>query len=153
MLSAEEVLALIPHRSPFRFIDRILEIDDSSVFGEYTFRPDESFYEGHFPRNPVTPAAILMEAMAQIGLVALGLYLIEKEEGIEAARSMTSLFTEAEVEFTHVVRPGDTIRVRSNKVFWRRRKIRAKVTVVLTDGTLVAEGTLAGFAARGDQVD
>lgn len=144
-LSIDEVLALLPQQPPFRFLDRLLELDDAHAVGEYTFRADESFYAGHFPGDPVTPGVILLETMCQTGLVALGIYLLGLEvPRAEVARTVT-LFTDAQVEFERVVRPGDTVRVRAEKVLWRRRKLKSNVTLVLADGTSVARGTVAGM--------
>jgi 3-hydroxyacyl-[acyl-carrier-protein] dehydratase len=148
MLTSAEVLELIPQQRPFRFIDRLVEIQETGAVGEYTFRADESFYAGHFPGDPVTPGVILIETMCQTGLVALGIYLLglEAPRG-EVAKTIT-LFTDCEVEFERVVRPGDTVRVVAEKVFWRRRKLKSNVVLTLADGTGVAKGTVAGMGVR-----
>lgn len=145
MLTPEEVLALVPQAKPFRFIDRLIEIDEAHAVGEYTFRPEEWFYTGHFPGHPVTPGVILIETMCQTGLVALGIHLLGLElERSEVAKTVT-LFTESNVEFSRIVRPGETVRVKAEKVFWRRRKLKSSVTLELGDGTVVAQGTVAGM--------
>ncbi len=161
-LSMEEVLALIPQQRPFRFLDRLIALDEVHAVGEYTFRQDETFYAGHFPGDPVTPGVILLEAMCQTGLVALGIYLLGLEQPREEVAKTVTLFTEAQVEFEKVVRPGDTIRVEAEKVFWRRRKLKSQVKLSLVSSTrspsaplvgdLVAHGTVAGMGVpRGDQ--
>lgn len=149
-LSAEEVLALIPQQRPFRFIDRLIELSDTRAVGEYTFRPDETFYPGHFPGDPVTPGVILIETMCQTGLVALGIYLLGLEVPKEEVAKTVTLFTDCQVEFERIVRPGDTVRVEAEKVFWRRRKLKSNVVLSLANGDSVAKGTVAGMGvARG----
>ena len=147
-LTAEEVLSIIPQQKPFRFIDRIVSIDDARAVGEYTFRSDESFYAGHFPGDPVTPGVILIETMCQTGLVALGIYLLGLEAPKDEVAQTVTLFTEAEVEFERVVRPGETVRVTAEKLYWRRRKLKSNVVLTLADGTPVAKGTVAGMGVR-----
>ena len=71
-LTKAEVLALVPQQAPFRFIDEIIELDDNGITAAYTWKHDESFYEGHFPSNPITPGVVLLEASAQAGVVAFG---------------------------------------------------------------------------------
>ena len=143
-LSPSEVLARLPQQEPFRFVDEIHEIDDEHVVASYRWREDADFYRGHFPGNPVTPGVLLVESMAQSAVVALGLYLIEKELPMEASKLVT-LFTDVNVEFSGVVRPGQRVLVRGRKLFFRRRKLRSEAEMRLEDGTLVCSGTLSGM--------
>src|SRR5438477_9477834 len=57
------VLDAMPHRSPFRFIDEILELDEDHIVAAYRYSADADFYRGHFPGNPITPGVLLLEAM------------------------------------------------------------------------------------------
>ena len=143
-LSPGELLARLPQRDPFRFVDEILEIDDDHVVAAYTWKADSDFYRGHFPGNPVTPGVLLVESMAQAAVVALGLYLLDKESPDEA-RKLVTLFTDLNVEFSGVVRPGQRVLIRGRKLFFRRRKLRSESEMRLEDGTLVCSGTLSGM--------
>lgn len=136
------ILGMIPQAPPFRFVDSIDLLSDTSVAGSYRFRVDDWFYAGHFPGNPVTPGVILIECMAQIGVVALGLYLQEKS-GRPNNRIIT-LFTEAEAAFYTPVMPGAKVRVIGNLVYFRHAKIKVKTAATLEDGSLAAEAVLAG---------
>ena len=151
MLTPEKVLALIPQQPPFRFIDRLVELRDATAVGEYTFKENEFFYAGHFPGNPLTPGVILIEAMCQTGLVALGIHLLGMELPEEEVARTITLFTDADVEFARVVPPGSTVRVNAEKLFWRRRKLKSKVELTLDDGTYVAGGTVSGMGVPREQ--
>jgi 3-hydroxyacyl-[acyl-carrier-protein] dehydratase len=150
MLTPDEVLAIIPQQRPFRFIDELVEIDADHAIGEYTFRHDEGFYEGHFPGHPVTPGVILLETMCQTGLVALGIHLLGLELPRDEVAKTVTLFTDSQVEFERIVRPGDKVRVTAEKIFWRRRKLKSSVVLTLADGTPVARGTVAGMGVPRD---
>ena len=142
----QEVLALVPQQEPFRFIDGIDEIDPEHIVAHYTFREDADFYRGHFPGNPITPGVILTEAMAQVGVVSFGLYLLSLEEnGREEVEKLLTIFTDASVEFTGMVLPGQRVTTTGRKEMFRRRKLRASVEMELDDGTVVASGTLSGM--------
>jgi 3-hydroxyacyl-[acyl-carrier-protein] dehydratase len=153
-LSSEEklrqVLSLIPQAEPFRFVDHIFEIDRDHVAGQYTFKVDEWFYRGHFPGNAVTPGVILLETMAQIGIVSLALYRL-LEDGKDPSQFVT-YFQDAQVEFLHPVYPGDTVTVKSRCLVWRRGKIKAQVDLFLGD-VLAASGILAGMGVRANDAE
>jgi 3-hydroxyacyl-[acyl-carrier-protein] dehydratase len=144
VLTPAEVLARIPQREPFRFVDEILEIDDEHVVAAYRWRPESDFYRGHFPGDPVTPGVLLIECLAQASVVALGAYLLAKELPEEEAAKIVPFFSDANVDFTGMVPPGARVRMESRKVFWRRRKLRVEGSVVLEDGTVACSGTLSG---------
>jgi 3-hydroxyacyl-[acyl-carrier-protein] dehydratase len=127
LLTPTQVLDLLPQKPPFRFLDEIVELSETHAVGRCTFRPEHGFYAGHFPGDPITPGVILMEAMAQTGVVALGIYLKAMEVSLEELRRWTSIFTEAEVEFHDIVRPGERVTTRAEKLFFRRSKLRARM--------------------------
>ncbi len=143
-LTPKQVLDLVPQRDPFRFIDDILELDDDHIVGTYRFHPDTEFYRGHFPGNPVTPGVILIESLAQVGIVALGIYLFAQESEADTTKMM-ALFTDVNVEFAGIVNPGDRVTTTAEKIFYRRRKLRSKVEMKLDDGTIVCWGTVSGM--------
>lgn len=152
-LTAGDVLALVPQREPFRFVDEILEVDADHIVSRYTFRPEADFYRGHFPGNPITPGVLLIEAMAQTGVVALGIYLVGGERGRDEVRRVLTVFTDVTAEFSGVVKPGDTVTITARKIFFRRMKLRSEVEMRKADGTLVASATLAGMGIEAPGVD
>jgi len=147
-LTKGEILAELPQKAPFRFVDEILEISDEKIVAAYRFREDHEFYRGHFPGNPVTPGVILVEAMAQVGVVALGIHLLAQQAGIEEARKVVTMFTDMHVDFTGIVRPGDRVITTGRKVFFRRLKLRSAVEMRLEDGSVVCSGALSGIGVR-----
>ncbi len=144
-LTPAEVLSAMPHRPPFRFVDEIVELDSDHIVAAYRFPEDADFYRGHFPGNPITPGVLLLEAMAQAGVVAHGIYLLGPSSGGVACPPMLTLFTDATVEFTGIVRPGQRVLIRGRKLLFRRRLLRSSVEMELEDGTVVCRGTLSGM--------
>ena len=144
----EAILAAVPQQPPFRFIDDILEMDELGITGRYRFREDEYFYRGHFPGRPITPGVILIETMAQTGVVAFGLYLNLLKTGLESGNltGLTTLFTLADnIEFFSTVAPGETVLVRGRKIYFRGMSLKAGVVMSRENGETVCSGVLAGM--------
>ena len=153
ILTPAQLLERLPQQRPFRFVDEILSVDEQSIHGRYTFRRDEVFYPGHFPGNPVTPGVILLESMCQVGVVCQGIYLVARDLPPEQQHGWLTLFSDAEVEFTRSVVPEETVEIHGELVFWRRRKLRATVTMTNQDGVMVARTTASGRGVRDDSQD
>ena len=147
-LTPAQVLELLPQQEPFRFVDEILEVSEDHIVARYRFRPDAEFYRGHFPGDPVTPGVLLLESLAQVSVVALGIYLIALEHGVEGVNKRVALFCDANVDFTGVVKPGDRVTTSAKKVFFRLNKFRAEATMTLDDGTVVLSGTISGMGVE-----
>jgi len=114
----QEVLQLVPQKEPFRFVDEIISLDDEQIVGAYRFREDEYFYRGHFPGNPITPGVILIETMAQVGVVAFGIYLLSRQKNMRPGdmKLPVSLFSLADgVEFRQIVKPGERVIIKAKK--------------------------------------
>ncbi|MGJ8663665.1 MAG: 3-hydroxyacyl-ACP dehydratase FabZ family protein [Marinicella sp.] len=144
-LSFSDILALVPQQAPFRFIDEIIALNEDEIIGSYTFKEDESFYAGHFPGKPVTPGVILLETMAQTGVVAYGLYLLSLQLKREELDQWLTLFSDAEVEFSKPVYPGEKVTITAKKVFWRRMKLKASVQMHNAAGELVSNCVISGM--------
>lgn len=141
MTTTQYIIDKLPYSKPFLFVDDLFSVDENGVEGTYTFKRDEYFYEGHFAGHPLTPGVILTECMAQIGLVCLGIFLLKdlKEKDVLIA------FSESHVEFLKSVSPGETVRVISEKVYFRFNKLKCKVKMYNSDDELVCRGELSGM--------
>ncbi|MDO9527929.1 MAG: beta-hydroxyacyl-ACP dehydratase [Syntrophales bacterium] len=146
----EEVLKAVPQQSPFRFIDEILELNDEYIVGAYRFRENEFFYQGHFPDHPITPGVILIETMAQTGVVAFGIYLLMKQNVLnKQTGKMITLFTLADdIEFAGIVSPGERVIIRGEKVYFRRGNLKTRVGMQRENGQIVCSGILAGMGSN-----
>jgi len=145
-----KILDAVPQKPPFRFVDAIVEINGDRVVGEYRFRPDEYFYAGHFPGRPITPGVILIETMAQVSVVAFGVFQLMQEGKSEDVNGITTLFSMVEnVEFLQPVYPGEKVIVRGEKVYYRRSSLKVNATMEKEDGSAVCRGTLMGVGFKG----
>lgn len=139
-----DILSKLPYSKPFLFVDRIIAIDENGVEGEYTFDEELDFYKGHFVNNPITPGVILTEVMAQIGLVCLGIFLLQDDFNSDTAIGLTS----TDIEFMRAVYPKEKVTVTSEKVYFRFGKLKCKVFMKNSKGETVANGTIAGMMLK-----
>ena len=72
-MDKEFIKSLIPHRDPFIFVDRIIEVNNSSIHAQLDVKLDMPFFRGHFPQKPIMPGVLTLEALAQTAglLIAL----------------------------------------------------------------------------------
>ena len=138
-----EILSRLPYAFPFHFVDEILEIDENGVEGTYSFKRDSFYYQGHFKDNPVTPGVILTECMAQIGVVSLGIYLLEKE--VTSGKKFPMAMSSTEVDFFLPVFPGETVKVISKKEYFRFNKLKCTTGMYNSEGKLICRGKIAGM--------
>ncbi len=143
-MDTSEIISKLPYTKPFLFVDELINIDEKTVEGTYTFLKDSDFYKGHFKDNPVTPGVILTECCAQIGVVCLGLFLLFQDKNLEKHNLKIGL-SSSEMEFLLPVPPGETVTVRSEKLYFRFHKLKCKVKMYNVNHELVCKGTIAGM--------
>ena len=104
-LDAVEIQRIIPHRYPFLLVDRVLELEPGRrAVGVKNVTMGDPFFQGHFPDYPVMPGVLIVEALAQVGAVAL----LTTEE----YRGRLALFAGIDkVRFKRQVKPGDVLRL------------------------------------------
>jgi 3-hydroxyacyl-[acyl-carrier-protein] dehydratase len=144
--TVQEILSIVPQQPPFRFIDDILEVDDNHIVGIYRFRSNECFYSGHFPGYPITPGVILIETMAQTGVVAFGIYqLMRQGMSSDQIRQLITLFAMVDdCEFNGIVSPGETVIIKGEKVYLRRGNLKTKVSMERENSEMICCGVLTG---------
>ena len=133
MLTIEQIMEIIPHRPPFLLVDRILELEAGvRAVGLKQVTINEPFFAGHFPGQPIMPGVLHIEALAQVGAVAL---LSQPEQ-----RGKLALFAGIDgVRFRRIVKPGDTLRLEVT-LEKMRRSIGKGRGVATVEGAVATEG-------------
>jgi len=99
----------IPHRAPFLWIDRILELAGRSIRAEKLLNADLDLFKGHYPDYPLMPGVLLCEAVFQAGALLISEMLTGKEQqnGVPVLTRIIG------AKFKREVKPGDTIEIRA----------------------------------------
>lgn len=149
----QNILAAIPHRAPFRFIDEIIDVNESTCVGTYRFKKEEFFYSGHFPEIPITPSVILVETMAQIGLIPLGMVNLLKEKPEQDFDQIKPIFTDSNVTFKKVVYPETRVTVEAENIYFRLNRLKAKVKLQDEKGHICCSGILSGVFVSNEKIN
>ncbi len=132
-----EILKILPQRYPFLLVDRILETDGLTyMVGLKNVTINEPFFQGHFPDHPVMPGVLLVEALAQVGVVLL-------LSGDERRDSKLIYFSGIDkCRFRQPVVPGDQLRIEV-KVLKQRNRYFKMIGQALVDGNVAVEAELS----------
>ncbi len=135
MLSIDKIKELIPHRYPFLLVDKIVELQEGKkAIGIKNITINEPFFQGHFPDYPIMPGVLIIEAMAQVGAIAM--------MSIDENKGKLGVFAGVDkVRFKKEVRPGDTLRMEV-EIFSLRKNIVKAIASSYIDEELVCSGEL-----------
>ncbi|MGG3449031.1 3-hydroxyacyl-ACP dehydratase FabZ [Domibacillus aminovorans] len=134
-MDIREIKETIPHRYPFLLVDRIVEVEDGKrAVGLKNVTANEEFFNGHFPNYPVMPGVLIVEALAQVGAVAM----LKKEEN----KGRLAFFAGIDnCRFKRQVVPGDQLRLEVEMTRLRGSIGKAKA-IASVEGELVCEAEL-----------
>jgi UDP-3-O-[3-hydroxymyristoyl] N-acetylglucosamine deacetylase/3-hydroxyacyl-[acyl-carrier-protein] dehydratase len=144
ILDINEISAILPHRYPFLLVDKIIHLDETTVTGIKNVTMNEPFFQGHFPNNPVMPAVLQIEAMAQIGGILVLNTVPDPENywtyflGIDNSR------------FRKMVLPGDTLIIKCELTQPVKRGIAKMTAKAYVGSTLVSEGAMTASIVKRD---
>ena len=132
MLDITEIKEIIPHRYPFLLVDKIIELEEGKrAVGIKNVTANEEFFNGHFPDYPVMPGVLIIEALAQVGAVAL----LKKEENKGKLGFLAGIDN---CRIKKQVRPGDQLRLEVELVRLRSSFGKGKA-VATVDGEIACE--------------
>ena len=136
LMDVNEIMNILPHRSPFLLVDKIIELTSSTVVGVKNVTMNEPFFVGHFPGKPVMPGVLQVEAMAQTGGI-LALKSVPDPENY-----LTFFMKIDNVKFKRQVVPGDTLIFKLELLAPIRRGICQMQGYAYANGKLVTEAIL-----------
>lgn len=136
ILDTVQIMKILPHRYPFLLVDKILFQDDKTVVGVKNVTMTEFFFQGHFPKEPIMPGVLQVEAMAQVG----GILVLNT---VPDPENYSTYFLRIEnVKFKHKVVPGDSMIIKTDLLEPIRRGLAHMFGQIFVGDNLVAEGDL-----------
>lgn len=130
-----DIQKVLPHRYPFLLVDKILEIETGKkAVGLKNVTANEPFFQGHFPGNPIMPGVLVVEAMAQVG----GIAILSTEEYKGKLAVLTGI---EKMKFRKQVVPGDALIMEAELIAFKMGIGRAKVCAKV-EGKIAAEGEM-----------
>ncbi len=146
VMTAQEVMDLIPNRYPICYIDRVEELEaDKSIKAVKNVTIDEPFFQGHFPGNPVMPGVLVIETLAQAASI-----LILKSSAFYKKTAYLGAIHQA--KFRRMVRPGDVLEIEV-KMLKVRAKTGSVAAVAKVNGDLVCQTELVFIVGDRDGKD
>lgn len=137
----EDIMAILPHRPPFLFVDRIIEvIEGKQIVAEKDLSFEDPVFDGHFPGNPIMPGVLVSEALAQTSGLLLGLMWKEKNPSLLGNKHQLFL-AHVNVKFFTPAKPGETLRLEASLIK-AYGKFYLFDVVALTDINRIAKGAL-----------
>ncbi|RZI47189.1 3-hydroxyacyl-ACP dehydratase FabZ [Rickettsiales endosymbiont of Peranema trichophorum] len=139
-ISVDTIMELIPHRYPFLLIDRIISTsEDAGLVALKNVSINEHFFVGHFPKKPIMPGVLIIEAMAQASAAFIIL-----SGGVDAKNKMVYFMSIDEAHFRKPVIPGDALYIHVQKIKNRTKvwKMRGEARI---DGTRVADAVFTAM--------
>jgi 3-hydroxyacyl-[acyl-carrier-protein] dehydratase len=139
-IDIQRILEMIPHRYPFLFIDRVIDVvAGERAVGIKNISINEAYFQGHFPGHPVLPGVLIIEAMAQTAAV-----LVVHTLGAESEGKLVYFMSVDNARFRHPVFPGDQLHVRVERKQNRGNVWKFDGTALVRD-KVMAEATFAAM--------
>lgn len=146
-LDISKILKILPHRTPFLLIDRVVELEPlRSARGIKCVTYNEPFFPGHFPGAPIFPGVMCLEAMGQLMCI-----LAYASEAIDTNQQLFYVMGVEKAKFRHPIIPGDKLEIEV-KVMQRRSNIWKCESTAMVDDVLCVEGILLAAITDRDEL-